>query len=71
MKRTFLIIAVVIFISLTQIVSAAVWKYGTLHVHTGYSSQTGYDHDILTTEDNCPKETLNWHGYTVAELKEQ
>ncbi|MFH1592203.1 MAG: CehA/McbA family metallohydrolase, partial [Candidatus Woesearchaeota archaeon] len=46
-------------------------KYGTLHVHTGYSSQTGYDHDILTTEDNCPKETLNWHGYTVAELKEQ
>ncbi len=45
--------------------------YGDLHIHTGYSSWIGYDGDFWSGDDNCGKESLNWGGSTIEEIKSQ
>ncbi len=45
--------------------------YGDLHIHTGYSSWIGYDGSFWSGDDNCAKESLNWGGSTIEEIKSQ
>lgn len=63
---TFIVLA---FLISNITVSAATWKYGALHQHTGYSSWYGYD-GIPGGGDGCLTEP-NLYGYTVPELKQQ
>ncbi len=49
----------------------AAWRYGSLHQHTGYSTQWGYNGiPQAGLGDDCLKESLSFLGYTVAELEE-
>ncbi|MEK6937649.1 MAG: hypothetical protein AABX04_01255, partial [Nanoarchaeota archaeon] len=58
---------------------SATWYKGTLHTHTGFSTITGYDSDVLTLEDNCLQELVtawdyiahNKVGRNISDLKQQ
>ncbi len=71
-----LLLIIVLTILLSEIVMASSgWYTGTLHVHTGFSTYTGYDSDENTESDNCPEEILTEvkkeTGRNVSYLKDQ
>ena len=70
-KKTYLTIICIIS-SLTSLqVYANTWYPGSLHQHTGYSTQLGID--FLDTSDDCEPRALEFNliGYSVAELANQ
>jgi hypothetical protein len=61
-----------LFLLQSSLVSAANWYKGTLHVHTGFSTGSGYDGNFFTLGDNCYLETLEalTEGRNVSQLKQ-
>ncbi|MFH0861151.1 MAG: CehA/McbA family metallohydrolase [Candidatus Altiarchaeota archaeon] len=59
----------IVVISICPLLSTSEWYEGDLHIHTGYSSREGYDKNLQTEGDNCPKELITDQGYTLQELE--
>jgi hypothetical protein len=62
---------ILLLFSLTQfpLVVASDWYRGDLHMHTGYSTLAGYDHNPDTDADDCQSEWLDPSGFNVSELR--
>jgi len=74
MKKSYLILAITIFISLNfSLILGATPYEGSLHQHTGYSTGWGYDGDLFLAQDNCKPLLLEGSqsgGDTVQDLRD-
>jgi len=69
-NHLFVIFLIILIILISTKALAAGWYYGSLHQHTGFSTDHGYDGNSDTPEDDCLPRILEGHdnGRTVLDL---